>query len=381
MPQGHLQGRAVVIGSIWLRDLPAILSSVPDISFYSGWEYRSRSSGGFDNLFGIVCHHTATSTSFGFESYCKQAWTTHPSKPVANINLGRAGEIKVGCAGASNHAGVGGPRTMSKGTVPRDSGNRYLIGIEALNTGVGEPWPDVQQERYLALVTALCDGYGFNVSTDEVSHHEWTPGRKIDPAGPSRFGSINKSGTWDMNVFRGALGGVIVTPPPVVTPPPTQPTNWWDPLMQQLPTLRQGSSGIAVKKMQHLIAAAGFMNEANTSNYDGKFGSGTATALKNFQKAAGIAQDAVCGPITWGALMHTIDGIPTIVKGNSGADVKRMQHLLAACGFMNEANTGNYDGQWGNGTESAKITFDNASGLTPSPPTDCGKGSWTALLT
>jgi peptidoglycan hydrolase-like protein with peptidoglycan-binding domain len=151
--------------------------------------------------------------------------------------------------------------------------------------------------------------------------------------------------------------------------------------MSQLPTLRPGSSGIAVKKMQHLLAAAGFMNEANVSNYDGAFGSGTQGALNNFKVAAGGQPDSTCDAWTWGALMHTIDGIPTIKAGASGPDVKRMQHLLAACGFMNEANTANYDGQWGSGTDKAKCSFDQASGLLPSPPTDCGQKSWTALLT
>jgi peptidoglycan hydrolase-like protein with peptidoglycan-binding domain len=151
--------------------------------------------------------------------------------------------------------------------------------------------------------------------------------------------------------------------------------------MESLEVLRQGSSGWMVKRMQHLLAAAGAMNEANVANYDGQFGSGTANALNKFKQGAGGNADGTCDSWTWGALMHTIDGIPTIKKGQSGPDVKRMQHLLAACGFMNEANTANYDGQWGNGTENAKINFDNAAGLTPSPPTDCGQKSWTALLT
>ena len=73
-------------------------------------------------------------------------------------------------------------------------------------------------------------------------------------------------------------------------------------------------------------------------------------------------------PVTWGALMHTIDGIPTIKKGPRALTSKRMQHLLAANGYMNEANVSNYDGVWGGGTETAKVNYDNAAGLTPSPP-------------
>lgn len=371
------------MGSRWLHDLPQALASIPDVTYYSGWQTRSRSSGGFDNLLGVLCHHTATSASGSFNGYCNVAWNTHQDRPVANINLGRAGEICVGVAGASNHAGKGGPRSMSRGTVPLDSGNRYLIGIEALNTGVGEPWPEYQQDRYIALVQALCSFYGLDPNIDVISHHEWTPSRKIDPAGPSRYGSINSSGTWDMNLFRGAVLGVPSIPVPPQPEPPLPPSgNWYDSLMQQMPVLRRGSDDFwFVKRMQHLIAAAGFMNEANTSNYDGIFGSGTENALKNFQGAAGGVQDGVCGPWTWGALMHTINGIPTLKKGASGSDVKRMQHLLAANGYMNEGNVSNYDGQWGNGTETAKVNYDNAAGLTPSPPSDCGQKSWTYLLT
>jgi peptidoglycan hydrolase-like protein with peptidoglycan-binding domain len=367
------------MGARWLHDFPQALAGIPDVTYYPGWQTRSRSSGGFDNLYGIVCHHTATNRAGSFEGYCRVAWTTHPERPVANISLGRAGEICVGVAGASNHAGKGGPTRMSKGTVPLDSGNRYLIGIEPLNEGTGEPWPDVQQDRYIALVQALCAFYGFDVNTDVVSHNLWTPARKIDPAGPSRFGSINQSGTWDMNLFRSAVTGAPAPQPPEPAPPSAA---WYDQLMAQMPVLTPGIDNYwYVKRMQHLIAAAGFMNEGNVSNYDGKFGSGTAGALNKFKQSAGGSADSTCDAWTWGALMHTIDGIATITKGMKGGDVKRMQHLLAANGYMNEGNVSNYDGVWGSGTEQAKINYDNAAGLTPSPPSDCGKKSWTYLLT
>lgn len=73
--------------------------------------------------------------------------------------------------------------------------------------------------------------------------------------------------------------------------------------------------------------------------------------------------------------------LPTIKKGAKGEYVERMQHLLAAAGYMNPANTANYDGVWGSGTDGAKARFDNDHGLTPSPPTDCGDKSWESLMT
>lgn len=368
------------MGTIWLHNLPDVLAGLPNLSFYQGWESRSRASGGYDKLMSIFVHHTASQTSA--ENDTRYQWVNARERPIGAIYLGRGGEIIVGAAGATNCQGVGGPRSTSKGTIPANRGNGNGIAIEAANAGTGEVWPDVQQDAYVALCQRLCNGYGFDPARDICSHWEWTT-RKIDPAGNSRYATGGAK--WDMNAFRNDVAGVIVTPPPTepppVEPPPTQPTKWWDSLMQQLPVLRKGSNGIAVKKMQHLLAAAGAMDPANVSNYDGAFGSGTESALKKFQGWAGGTQDGVCGPWTWGALMHTIDGIPTIKNGARGDDVERMQHLLAACGFMNEANTSNYDGVWGGGTENAKINFDRASGLTPSPPTDCGQKSWTALLT
>ncbi len=121
------------------------------------------------------------------------------------------------------------------------------------------------------------------------------------------------------------------------------------------------------------------MNEGNTANYDGNWGNGTDSAKHRFDVDHGYgSSDTSCGPKSWADLCGPM---PTLTKGASGTEVKRMQHLLAACGFMNPTNVSNYDGQWGNGTDSAKVNFDNASGLTPSPPTDCGQKSWTALLT
>jgi peptidoglycan hydrolase-like protein with peptidoglycan-binding domain len=121
------------------------------------------------------------------------------------------------------------------------------------------------------------------------------------------------------------------------------------------------------------------MNETNLSNYDGVFGSGTENALNAFKVAAGGSPDGVCDWWTWGALMHTIDGIPNLQLGDTGADIKRMQHLLAAAGNMNYTNMSNYDGVWGGGTDGAKMNFDAEHGLA-SADTSCGSKSWQSLL-
>lgn len=63
-------------------------------------------------------------------------------------------------------------------------------------------------------------------------------------------------------------------------------------------TLRKGSKGDAVKELQTLLNAHGF----NCGAVDGIFGKNTLAAVREFQKANGLALDGVVGPKTWAAL-------------------------------------------------------------------------------
>ena len=211
-----------MMGAHWLHDVGQALSGLP-VSYYGGWETRSRSSGGFDAILGVAIHHTASQSDP--DSDMAYMWKNCSDRPVGNIYLARDGAIWVGTAGASNTQGKGGPLNCLKGTVPKDKGNQYMIAIEAANNGVGEAWPQVQIDNYLALVRQLCAHYGFSVGQDVYGHFDYCapscPGRKIDPAGPSPFGSVNPSGTWDINAFRSAVTSSIVIPPP--EPPTPEP--------------------------------------------------------------------------------------------------------------------------------------------------------------
>lgn len=74
----------------------------------------------------------------------------------------------------------------------------------------------------------------------------------------------------------------------VATKPVTQPVN---------PVLAKGTKGPDVERMQKLLIAAGAKIIA-----DSDFGPKTEAALRAFQKAHRLVQDAVCGPYTWAAL-------------------------------------------------------------------------------
>jgi len=74
--------------------------------------------------------------------------------------------------------------------------------------------------------------------------------------------------------------------------------------------LKRGSSGPAVTAVQQRLQAAGFSPGA----IDGKFGPGTESAVKMFQRARGLVVDGIVGPKTAAAL-----GVPLPASSGGGA--------------------------------------------------------------
>lgn len=178
-----------------------------------GWKERARNSGGFrTGPVAIIVHHTAGGPGMDGPGDVKDLAFTSANAPVANLYLDRTSTWHVLAAGATNTNGKGGPL----GPLPLDKANTRVIGIEAGNDGVGEPWPAAMQDSYIAGVAALANAY--DIATDCVfSHWEWTT-RKIDPAGPSRFGTSGPHQRWNMDNFRKevAIKRGQPPPPPVV---------------------------------------------------------------------------------------------------------------------------------------------------------------------
>jgi hypothetical protein len=65
-----------------------------------------------------------------------------------------------------------------------------------------------------------------------------------------------------------------------------------------MPLLKKGSQGEAVKKLQQTLNGKGYK-----LTEDGDFGSKTEAAVKAFQKANGLEVDGEVGPMTWGVLL------------------------------------------------------------------------------
>lgn len=143
---------------------------------------------------------------------------------------------------------------------------------------------------------------------------------------------------------------------------------WAQRLAHALPVLRQPLSGRrSVRKAQSLINVA----SGNTIDEDGGFGPKTAAAVRDFQRAYHLADDGVVGAHTWGAL---IGNLPTLRRGQSGIEVRRLQALCNVYGYgLRE------DGKFGYNTEQVVEAFQVRYGLSrdgvPGPNTN------TALLT
>ena len=63
------------------------------------------------------------------------------------------------------------------------------------------------------------------------------------------------------------------------------------------PTVRKGSKGEAVKGLQNALTQRGVPVDV-----DGVFGPATESAVRHWQRDAGLAEDGIAGPDTWGAL-------------------------------------------------------------------------------
>ena len=198
----------------YLTDLAAVLRAWGvTVEEDAGWQTRARSSGGYASgrPTHVMIHHTASSTSPANDiAYIAR---NADAAPLANLYLARDGTVTVIAAGCTNTNGSG--HDSWGGGVPDDSMNTYAIGIEAANNGVGESWPQVQTDAYLAVVRALCVSY--SIPFDHCrAHAEWAPGRKVDAAGPPRWAT--GAATWRMDDFR--LDAAI--PAPLPPDPPAQ---------------------------------------------------------------------------------------------------------------------------------------------------------------
>lgn len=134
--------------------------------------------------------------------------------------------------------------------------------------------------------------------------------------------------------------------------------------------LQIGSRGEAVMILQKALKTSG--NDPGA--IDGIFGTKTQTALKAFQKAAGIPETGATDAIAWLALSPYLDYTNVQLKrGSTGMYVAILQAaLINAC-----QSPGGIDGNFGTKTQAAVVAFQKAKSL--SPDGIVGPLTWAAL--
>lgn len=113
------------------------------------------------------------------------------------------------------------------------------------------------------------------------------------------------------------------------------------------PTVRTGSRGATVSSIQHLLTFHGF-----ETTVDGIYGPATATSVREFQFAHGLADTGVVNPATWRVLTVTTR------SGDRGAPVRATQVQLNRYGYRLVV-----DGIFGAQTHATAEDFQRNNGL------------------
>jgi peptidoglycan hydrolase-like protein with peptidoglycan-binding domain len=257
---------------LWLPEI--LVAAGLKVAPVDGWQNRGRAEMG--TVLGVMCHHTAGPKAGNMPSLRTLIeGRTDLAGPLAQLGLGRDGTYYVIAAGRCNHAGSG----VWQGIT---SGNSHFVGIEAENTGRADdqPWPEIQMNAYLAGVAAILRHIGRHADAC-VGHKEYAlpAGRKDDP-------------TIDMVQFRSSLSNLLIqgiTSLPLI--PAVEPGKEDGSVSR--PTLRRGSSGELVSRIQAAVGSA---------TVNGEFDSNTEALVRTFQRLNALVPDGIVGPKTWAAI-------------------------------------------------------------------------------
>lgn len=228
----------------------------------------------------------------------------------------------------------------------------------------GQEVRNVQKRlKELGYYTGSVDG-DFGLATDKaVKAFQKANGLTADgKIGPKTLEVLNSS--------HAVKAGAKATNKPTATPKPTKkitptPRPTATPNLTKEYYLQSGSSGAKVRTLQNRLIELGWLQGKATGEYD----AATETAVKAFQKKAGIWSDGVAGPDTLNKLYSS--SAPktgsaasstgeTLEMGSEGSAVRALQERLKKLGYLK----GSVDGSYGEATRTAVRAFQQNNGLT-----------------
>jgi len=126
------------------------------------------------------------------------------------------------------------------------------------------------------------------------------------------------------------------------------------------PTLRSGSTGADVRRLQRLLVELKILS---FDRIDGNFGAPTEAAVKDFQSGNGLTLDGIVGPQTWSKLPADPQ-TPRLPRGATGPAATALQRGLKAYSAQNAAaDPGAIDGDFGPHTEAAVRAYQSDRGV------------------
>lgn len=146
--------------------------------------------------------------------------------------------------------------------------------------------------------------------------------------------------------------------------------NKGETVVEDSTTLKKGSTGAAVKKLQERLKELGYYNNV----CDGDYGTVTANAVKAFEKKHGYTQDGIADATvqkklysssalsansTTGSGSSSSSSTDELKKGDKGDAVKKLQKRLKELGYYKSWA----DGDYGNETYEAVKAFQKKNGL------------------
>ena len=167
------------------------------------------------------------------------------------------------------------------------------IGIALSGGGATSQWNTASNWASKGTIDTLpkdkvCCIFRYVASTGKMEHTLFYDGKGhyIHCSGEVKKQDISTYKATHWAIPKGLYDGSVV-PTPTPSPSPTY------------PTIRQGARGEIVVQLQSFLASLG-----STLQIDGIFGSGTASAVRAFQKKYGLTVDGIVGPKTWAKLIE-----------------------------------------------------------------------------
>ena len=180
--------------------------------------------------------------------------------------------------------------------------------------------------------------------------------------------------TWqssDQSTWEDWSGGSLPTTTPKTAATAAPGAQSWQTSTQDYnagyPVLRVGSTGSDVSDLQARLTELGYY----TGTIDGKYSTGTQSAVTEFQSRNGLTADGIAGRATQDKLYAasaqpktvsasaTESGYTLLKEGASGLEVRKLQGRLAELGYY----AGGVDGLYGSTTTGAVKAFQRANGL------------------